>query len=75
MLMIRLSKTGRKGERRFRIVVTEKRERRDGRSVETLGFWEKGTEKGLSELNKKRYKYWVGKGARPSETVAKIFES
>ena len=75
MLMIRLSKTGRKGERRFRIVVTEKRERRDGRSVETLGFWEKGTEKGLSELNKKRYNYWVGKGARPSPIVAKIFES
>ncbi|MEK9178243.1 MAG: 30S ribosomal protein S16 [Patescibacteria group bacterium] len=74
MLMIRLSKMGRKGERRFRVVVTEKRERRDGRVVEALGFWEKGTEKGLSSLNKQRYEYWVGKGARPSATVAKIFE-
>lgn len=74
MIMIRLSKMGRKGERRFRVVVTEKRERRDGRSIEVLGYWEKGTKKGLSELNKDRYNYWVGKGARPSTTVSKIFE-
>jgi len=74
MLMIRLSKFGRKGERRFRVVVTEKRERRDGRTVETLGHWEKGTKKGLSDLNKKRYEYWIEKGARPSPTVSKIFE-
>lgn len=52
----------------------EKRSRRDGDSIETLGWFEKGTNKGADLVNKERYNYWVSKGARPSETVAKIFE-
>ncbi|EKE09418.1 MAG: 30S ribosomal protein S16 [uncultured bacterium] len=74
-LVIRLSKVGRKGERRFRIVVSEKRARRDGRAIESLGWWEKGTQKGVKEIDSERFNYWVSKGARPSPTVAKILES
>lgn len=74
-LVIRLSKVGRKGERRFRIVVSEKKARRDGRAIEALGWWEKGTQKGVSEIDRERYAHWVSKGARPSPTVAKILES
>jgi small subunit ribosomal protein S16 len=54
--------------------VKEKRSRRDGDYIEALGWYEKGTEKGSDLVNKTRYAYWVGQGARPSETVAKIFE-
>jgi small subunit ribosomal protein S16 len=74
MLVIRLSHFGRKGERRFRVVVKEKRSRRDGTSVETLGWFEK-KEKGQEhkELNKERYTYWVSQGAIPSPTVKKLF--
>ncbi len=74
-VVIRLARMGKKGERKFRIVVKEKRSRRDGDSIETLGYFEKGTEKGKEHVNKDRYKYWLSVGARPSETVAKIFES
>lgn len=73
-VVIRLARTGKRGERKFRIVVKEKRSRRDGDSIETLGWFEKGTNKGADLVNKERYNYWVSKGARPSETVAKIFE-
>ena len=38
---IRLSKTGRKGERKYRIVVKEKRSKRDGKSIEIIGRYEK----------------------------------
>ena len=36
-LVIRFSRIGRKGEARFRLVVREKRSKRDGRAVDILG--------------------------------------
>lgn len=71
MLVIRLSRTGKKGERKFRIVVKEKRSRRDGDSIESLGWYVKGVDNGL-ELNRERLKYWLSVGAKPSPTVSKI---
>lgn len=65
-LVIRLSRTGKRGERKFRIVVNEKRSRRDGKAVEILGWYEK---RGKLELKKDRYDYWLSKGALPSKTV------
>ena len=41
-LVIRLTRIGKKGERKFRVVVKEKRSRRDGKSIEVLGWYEKG---------------------------------
>jgi small subunit ribosomal protein S16 len=74
-VVIRLARTGKRGERKFRIVVKEKRSRRDGDSIETLGSFEKGPKNGGQNLKRDRYNYWVSVGARPSDTVAKIFES
>lgn len=72
-LVIRLSRTGKKGERKFRVVVKEKRSRRDGKAVEFLGWIEKqGKEKTKKELNKERINYWLSQGAKPSETVRKL---
>jgi small subunit ribosomal protein S16 len=70
-LTIRLTRTGKKGERKFRIAVKEKRSRRDGKAVELLGWYEKG-KNGKVELDKKRYEYWLSKGAIPSTAVEKI---
>ena len=70
-LTIRLTRTGKKGERKFRIAVKEKRSRRDGKAVELLGYYQKG-KNGKLELNKERYTYWLSKGAIPSTTVKEI---
>lgn len=70
-VVIRLASTGKKGERKFRIVVKEKRSRRDGKAIEYLGWYEKGKEK-KQNIDKKRVEYWISKGAKPSETVAKL---
>lgn len=72
-VVIRLSKIGKRGEGRYRVVVTEKRYRRDGKPIESLGWYEK-REKGENnkQINKDRYVYWISKGAKPSPTVAKI---
>lgn len=74
-VVIRLAKTGKRGEARFRIVVTEKRYRRDGKPIETLGWYEKRQKEQKKEINKERFDYWISKGAKPSPTVAKIILS
>lgn len=65
---------GKKGERKFRIVVKEKRSRRDGDFVELLGWYEKGKDSNKKEIDVKRFEYWVSKGAKPSSTVAELLK-
>ncbi len=72
-VVIRSTRMGKKGERKFRIVVKEKRSRRDGDSIEVLGWYEKGRE-GALKLDKERYKYWVSVGAQPSPAIEKLVE-
>lgn len=74
-VVIRLSKIGRRGEAKFRVIVIEKRERRDGKPIEILGWYEKRQDAKLKAINMERYNYWVGKGATPSVTVARIISS
>ena len=73
-VVIRLSKMGRKGEARYRLVVAEKRSRRDGKPIETLGWFEKTTKGNKSDIKKDRYKYWISQGAQPSAAVSKIIK-
>lgn len=71
-LVIRLTKTGRKGERKFRVVVKEKRSKRDGDFIELLGWYEKTKDHKKKEINKERYQYWISQGALPSSIVSEI---
>lgn len=73
-LVIRLTKTGKKGERKFRVVVKEKRSKRDGDYLELLGWYDKTKDHKKKSINKERYDYWVTKGAQPSATVAQIIK-
>jgi small subunit ribosomal protein S16 len=70
-LVIRLTRTGKKGERKFRLVVQEKRSKRDGGFIDMLGFYEKGPN-GLKKIDLAKYKHWISKGAQPSDTVQEI---
>ncbi len=70
-VVIRSARIGKRGERKFRIVVKEKRSRRDGKAIESLGWYEKGR-KGAFKIDKKRYDYWVSVGAQPSLVIEKL---
>lgn len=72
-VVIRLSRTGKRGERKFRVVVKEKRSRRDGAAIETLGWFEKGPN-GKKKIDKVRYEHWLSVGAQASPTVSKLIE-
>ena len=71
-LMIRSMRIGKKGERKFRIVVKEKRSRRDGDFLELLGWYEKSKPKNKKEISMDRYNYWISKGAQPSDTIQSL---
>ncbi len=71
-LVIRSMRMGKKGERKFRVIVKEKRDRRDGNFVELLGWYEKNKPEYKKEINIERYNYWVSKGAQPSQVVSTL---
>lgn len=71
MVKIRLTKTGSKNQRKFRIVVTQARSKRNGKSLEILGFFlpEEG---GKFNINFARYNFWLLRGAQPTKAVLKL---
>lgn len=71
-LVIRLAKIGKKGEAKYRLVVKEKRSKRDGKALEFLGFYEKRERSENKQIDLARVKYWISAGAKPSPTVSKI---
>lgn len=77
MVIIRLARGGAKKRPFYNIVVTDSRNRRDGRFIERLGYFNpvaKGGELPLS-VNKERMDYWISKGAQTSERVASLVKN
>lgn len=72
MLRIRLTRMGAKKKPFYRVVVTERRQARDGRFVEIVGHYDPGTNPPVVEMNLERVRYWMAKGAQPSETVSSL---
>ncbi|MCX8032957.1 MAG: 30S ribosomal protein S16 [Thermoleophilia bacterium] len=70
---IRLARRGSKKRPTYRIVVADSRRARDGRFIETIGFYNPQTEPSVMEVNEERARYWLGCGAQPTDTVRKIF--
>ena len=69
MLMIRLSRVGKKKHPCYRVVVTEKTRPRNGRFVEIVGTYDPQKKPAAITLDDARVQYWIGKGAQPSDTV------
>jgi small subunit ribosomal protein S16 len=67
MLAIKFKRIGKKHQGSFRIVVTEKRTKLNGRFTDDLGWVNPKTDK--FELNKKRAEHWLKVGAQPTATV------
>ena len=74
MLVIRLTRHGAKKTPFYHVTVADRAAKRDGRFVERVGFYNpvsKGNAESL-RLNLERIDHWIGVGARPSETVARL---
>lgn len=74
MLRIKLIRFGKKGQPTYRIVVTEKRDKRDGKYIEQVGFYNPlGATKDI-RFEKDLYEKWVKQGAQPTDTVASLYK-
>lgn len=76
MVVIRLSRGGAKARPFYNIVVADKRNRRDGRFIERLGFYNplaRGGEEPL-RIAADRLSHWISVGAQPSSTVDRLIK-
>jgi small subunit ribosomal protein S16 len=71
---IRMKRVGTKNTPVFRIVVADGRSPRDGKFIEEIGTYQPLKKEGNFKLDLERAKYWVSKGAKPSDTVASFIK-
>ncbi len=69
---IRLKREGARNSPYYKIVVADQRKKRDGRFIEIIGTYDPKKEGENFALKLDRADYWVGVGARPSQTVGSI---
>jgi small subunit ribosomal protein S16 len=76
MVTIRMSRGGAKKRPCYHIVVTDSRNRRDGRYIERIGFFNPVATGGEERLriDAERADFWSGQGAQLSERVAKLLK-
>jgi len=74
LIKIRLQRRGRKKRPFYHIVVADSRAPRDGRVVERLGRFDNVSENQQLVLDEDRVIYWLGVGAKPSETVRSLLK-
>jgi|ERR1700755_126540 small subunit ribosomal protein S16 len=73
MVIIRLARGGSKKRPFYNIVATDSRNRRDGRFIERVGFYNPVATKGESlRIAQDRLTYWQGVGAQLSPTVERL---
>ena len=77
MVTIRLTRGGAKKRPFYHIVATDRRNRRDGRYIERLGYFNPlavDAKDGL-RIDLARVDYWLGEGAQPSDRVRQLLKS
>ncbi len=74
MLVIRLSRIGKKGQPHFRLIVQEKTLSPKKKAVEIVGHYAPAQEPKVIELKDERVKHWIKMGAQPSDTVAALLK-
>ena len=77
MVTIRMARGGAKKRPFYQIVVTDSRNRRDGRFIERVGFFNpvaRGNEESL-RIDRERVDYWLAQGAQASDRVASLLKA
>ncbi len=66
---------GKKKQPSYRVVVADSRAPRDGRFIETIGFYNPRTEPPTVQIKEDRALYWLSQGAQPSDAVARLLRN
>ena len=68
-------RTGAKKQPSYRVIVKEKKSKRDGAYLENLGTYNPTREPAEINLKMDRVRYWIGQGAKPTETVGRLIKA
>jgi small subunit ribosomal protein S16 len=74
MLKIRLRRMGSNRRPVYRVVVSDSKRTPTAAVLEEVGFYNPRTKPAEVKLDRERITYWVGRGARMSETVASLMK-
>ena len=66
---------GAKGKPFYRLVVKEKRSKRDGKYLENVGTYNPMMDPAEVTLDHERIQYWIGVGAQPTDTVKSLIKN
>jgi small subunit ribosomal protein S16 len=69
---IRLTRTGKKKEPHYRVVVADQRSPRDGKFIEIIGKYHPLEDPSVIEIDEGRALEWLRKGAQPSDAVTSL---
>ena len=71
---IRLTRLGKKKQPTYRVIVADERAPRDGRFIDEIGFYDPTQEPSVVKIDTEKAKDWIVKGAKPTDTVAKLLK-
>jgi len=71
---IRLTRVGRKKKAVYRVIAVDREQKRDGRFLEKVGFYDPNTNPATIELKEEAILSWLNKGATPSDTVKSLLQ-
>lgn len=71
---IRLKRMGSKKKPFYRVVVADSRAPRDGKFIEEIGYYNPVSEPKVVKIDGEKAKKWLANGAKPTETVNKLFK-
>lgn len=73
-ITIRLTRIGKKNSPAYRVVVSNTKDKRNGKSLDILGHFNPVDTKSKFEIDKEKYTAWVGKGALVTDAVKQLLE-
>lgn len=74
MVRIRLRRMGKKKQPTYRVVVADARMPRDGKYIESIGYYNPRVEPSDIRINGERAIYWLERGAQPTRQVQNLLK-
>ncbi len=72
MVKLRLRRMGAINQPFYRIVAVDSRKKRDGKYIESIGWYDPKPDPSKIKIDTERALYWLGVGAQPSDTVRSL---
>jgi small subunit ribosomal protein S16 len=72
---MRLTRVGSKKNPIYRVVVADSRAPRDGKFIDIVGRYNPQPDPSIIEFDEEKVKDWLGKGAMPTESVARLLKA